>query len=113
MAWRNKDRGDLVLRPQRDAHLFALINERRPASGFNSELAVSAHQNALGAADDGPIERNADVTYDAEAPRVSNSLPVEHQNVRIRFEFLPGFEQRRRLAEAQQTRNVRESCHAA
>src|SRR5262245_28236649 len=113
MARRNIDRGDLVLRPQRDSHLFALINERRPASGFNSEFAVSAHQNALGAADGGPIEHYADVACDAEASRVSYSLPVEHQNVRLRFEFLPGFEQRRRLAEAQQSRDVRESRHAA
>src|SRR5262245_46675859 len=113
MSWRNIDRGDLVLRPQRDAHLFALINERRPASGFNPELAVSAHQNALGAADGGPIERYADVACDAEASRVSYSLPVEHQHVRLRFAFRPGFKQRRRLTEAQQPRDVRESRHAA
>src|SRR5262249_38824657 len=109
----NIDRGDFVLRPQRDADLFAPIDERRPAPRFNTKLAVFAHQNALGAADGRQIEQHADVAGDAEASRVGYALPVEHQDVWFRFEFLPRFEQRRGLAEAQQSRHVREFSNTA
>jgi hypothetical protein len=53
------------------------------------------------------------VAGDAEASRVGYALPVEHQDIGFRSEFLPCFEQRRSLAEAQQPRHIREFRYAA
>jgi hypothetical protein len=92
MSGRNIDRRDFVLCPQRDAHLFTSINEGRLASSFKSKLAMSAHQNALGAANGRPIEQQTNVTGDAEASRVRDSLPIQHQHIWLCFELLPGFE---------------------
>ena len=70
--------------------------------------AVRADEPRLPEADRGHVEQEPDVARDAEAARVRRAHAVERDDVGADGELLPDLDERGRLAEREQARQVRE-----
>ncbi len=97
---------------QHRADDFAAIYERRPCAAFVGRLGVLTDQACLGDTDAGDIRQQADVTCDAESPRVRAALAVVQNQVRLLCEFAQGEQYRGRFPKRQQAGHVRE-CRRA
>ncbi len=74
-----------------------------PASGFG----VFAHEPALGATDRRQVAENSQMTCNAKAARMGQSVTIAHEQVGRRVEPTQRFEQGRRLAKGEQPGHIR------
>src|SRR5690606_39061509 len=78
---RDVDRMDAVLRAQREADLFAGVEDRRGAPAVMAERCVRADEQGLRATDRRQVEEDAEMTGQPEAPRVGAALTVADDEV--------------------------------
>src|SRR2546430_3752372 len=106
---RNKERVHALARPHDRAHAAALEQKRRPIAAQAPRLVVLADEARLRAAHTGEIKEHAHMRGQAEAPRMSDALPVEEDQVGLLREALEGAQEERPFAEGQVAGHVREA----
>jgi len=65
------------------ADRLSMVYERRGRSSILSRCFTTTNQNALGAAQARAVKEQPNVTCQSEAPRMGQSLSVEHEGVRL------------------------------
>ncbi len=109
MPARHVDRPDPDAGAQHRAENGVAVGERHPRAFLFARFIVTAAQPRLGDADRRQPGQQAEMAGDAEAPRMGDAVPVDHQQVGRRREPRQRGEPRRRLAERQQAGNVGEA----
>lgn len=84
---------------------FGVVEVFETTFGFG-RFFISADQAALGAADGGFVEEQAQMGGDAHPAGVGDSLAVDHEAVRLDVELFDGRQAGRRFAERQQAGDI-------
>ena len=107
MADADEERFDRVARAEHDAKDFIAVAQEGSRAASSPRFTVSAAQSALGAAEGGLVEQNAQVTRQSEAARMRPTVSVQHPHIRSARQFACCREYGRRLAKRQQPRHIR------
>src|SRR3990172_311458 len=92
MAGRNVERIAIVARPQHranDARRVVLVAEFGPLAALWAGFGVPAVEPRFGDADAGPLQPQAHLRSNADAARVRDALPIEHEQVGLSLQLLP------------------------
>ena len=106
MADRDVERRDAGAAAKHRADDLACVYERHPGAPALGRRAMLADEARLRDPDRRPVEQEPDVARDAEAPRVSDAMPVVQNEIRDRSQTLECGEHRGRLAERKQPGNI-------
>ena len=108
MTDRHVNRSNVVLRPQHSANQFVAIQERHRRTPTGVGLLMHSDQASLCAADGWKIKQQAEVAGYAEAPRMSDPMPVTDDEIGRLLELCKCLENGGKLTERKETRNIRE-----
>jgi hypothetical protein len=95
--------------PQRDAHQFAAIDQRRGSARLVRQRALHPPaQQRFGDADRRHVEQHAEMRRDAAASRMGATMPIDEQQAGFLGHALPRGDQSRRLAKTEIARHIGE-----